>query len=169
MNIEDWLPLSPLQGPPLPRFLNVLWPWIKGGIPGEEVPPEEGGMEPFTFGTPSASLVTYESATAWKTVVFSCSINNPNSEIASETVKFIMEDRRYYYSDNGDPYVHSQPQVSTKQIAEQTISLGPGETKVFEWNGNEGDKGPLLPRPHDFCFSLQGKANESTQACVSNQ
>jgi len=25
--IEDWLPQEPNQGPPLPEFLNIYWPW----------------------------------------------------------------------------------------------------------------------------------------------
>ncbi len=28
MGIIDWLPMSPLMGPPLPRFLGVMWPWL---------------------------------------------------------------------------------------------------------------------------------------------
>jgi len=31
--LENWLPMEPTMGPPLPRFLNILWPWYK--------PPEE--------------------------------------------------------------------------------------------------------------------------------
>jgi len=31
--LENWLPMEPAMGPPLPRFLNILWPWYK--------PPEE--------------------------------------------------------------------------------------------------------------------------------
>lgn len=27
MNIWDLLPMDPWNGPPLPRFLNILWPW----------------------------------------------------------------------------------------------------------------------------------------------
>ena len=27
--IESWFPMSPIQGPPLPRFLGLLWPWYK--------------------------------------------------------------------------------------------------------------------------------------------
>jgi len=26
---QDFLPMPPWEGPPLPRFLNILWPWIK--------------------------------------------------------------------------------------------------------------------------------------------
>jgi len=31
--IENWLPMEPALGPPLPRFLSIYWPWYK--------PPEE--------------------------------------------------------------------------------------------------------------------------------
>ena len=27
--IEDWLPMEPQLGPPLPKFLNIYWPWSK--------------------------------------------------------------------------------------------------------------------------------------------
>ncbi len=29
MNIWDLLPQSPFLGPPLPRFLNLYWPWAQ--------------------------------------------------------------------------------------------------------------------------------------------
>lgn len=34
---SDFLPNSPRTGPPLPRFLNIRWPWVKGRTapPGE--------------------------------------------------------------------------------------------------------------------------------------
>ena len=172
VKIEDWVLMSPMQGPPLPRFLGIFWPWIKeelppGEIPPEEPPPEEPVLHPFTFGIPDAQLVTYEDATAWKTVVFNCTIHNPNDKAASETVRFMMEDRKYYYSDNGDPNIHQQPQVSTRQIDARTWTLAPGETRSFGWDGNAAN-GPMLSRPHIYCFSLKGKTNESEQQCVNN-
>ena len=27
--IQNWYPMPPVQGPPLPRFLRFLWPWYK--------------------------------------------------------------------------------------------------------------------------------------------
>ena len=32
--VEDWMPQEPWQGPPLPEFLNIYWPWYKP--PGAE-------------------------------------------------------------------------------------------------------------------------------------
>lgn len=37
LNIEDLLPMPPMMGPPLPRYLGIYWPWYKP----EEIPPEE--------------------------------------------------------------------------------------------------------------------------------
>lgn len=33
--LEDWMLMEPSKGPPLPKFLNIYWPWYK-----KEVPPE---------------------------------------------------------------------------------------------------------------------------------
>lgn len=29
LKLEDWLPQEPWQGPPLPEFLKIFWPWYK--------------------------------------------------------------------------------------------------------------------------------------------
>ena len=31
--LKDWLPQEPWQGPPLPEFLNIFWPWYKPEAP----------------------------------------------------------------------------------------------------------------------------------------
>lgn len=31
MNLSDWLPIPPWQGPPLPRWTGACWPWLQGG------------------------------------------------------------------------------------------------------------------------------------------
>jgi len=35
IEIQDWLPQEPWQGPPLPEFLHIYWPWYKP--PGAEL------------------------------------------------------------------------------------------------------------------------------------
>jgi len=41
----DWLPQEPWQGPPLPEFLEIFWPWYK-----EEAPPGAAiGIEIFNL------------------------------------------------------------------------------------------------------------------------
>lgn len=40
-NIADLLPMPPDQGPPLPRFLQIFWPWLGSGqsfLPLDEEP-----------------------------------------------------------------------------------------------------------------------------------
>ncbi|MBA7478244.1 hypothetical protein ES705_14055 [subsurface metagenome] len=27
LELEDWMPMEPAKGPPLPLFLNIFWPW----------------------------------------------------------------------------------------------------------------------------------------------
>lgn len=39
ISIEDWMPMEPSKGPPLPRFLGILWPWYEEE---EEKPPAVG-------------------------------------------------------------------------------------------------------------------------------
>ncbi len=43
LELEDWMPMEPAKGPPLPRLLNILWPWEK---PAEIIVPYTGtGVE----------------------------------------------------------------------------------------------------------------------------
>lgn len=35
MVLEDWLPMWPNMGPPLPRFMGIYWPWAKPGVAAE--------------------------------------------------------------------------------------------------------------------------------------
>lgn len=32
--LEDWLPMSPLEGPPLPKWMGITWPWVTPPPPG---------------------------------------------------------------------------------------------------------------------------------------
>lgn len=27
--VQKLLPMSPMEGPPLPKMLNIKWPWVK--------------------------------------------------------------------------------------------------------------------------------------------
>lgn len=48
--LEDWFPMSPLVGPPLPRFLGLTWPWYR------RVPPPAGYTCPYC----GATFETYD-------------------------------------------------------------------------------------------------------------
>ena len=47
MDIVNFLPMLPWEGPPLPRFLNIRWPSLQGGQQGLALPslPFLGGLE----------------------------------------------------------------------------------------------------------------------------
>lgn len=30
---QNWLPMEPAKGPPLPRFFNIFWPWYEAEKP----------------------------------------------------------------------------------------------------------------------------------------
>ncbi len=49
MNISDWLPMDPWRGPPLPRFMQLLWPWAKSG--------------PTTSGSPLSNIFSLSAST----------------------------------------------------------------------------------------------------------
>lgn len=35
LELENWMPMSPLEGPPLPKSMGVYWPWYKAPAPPE--------------------------------------------------------------------------------------------------------------------------------------
>ena len=37
--LEEWAPMPPNMGPPLPKFLNIYWPWYKEEVPIPPPPP----------------------------------------------------------------------------------------------------------------------------------
>lgn len=37
--LEDWMPMPPEMGPPLPRSMGITWPWYKLAVPVPEVAP----------------------------------------------------------------------------------------------------------------------------------
>lgn len=70
--LEDWLPMAPAQGPPLPIFLNILWPWY-------EAPAAEFKV--------SDLLISPQECQVGQTVMISCTVTNVGTEAGSYTVK----------------------------------------------------------------------------------
>lgn len=59
MTIADLLPMLPWEGPPLPKFLGIIWPWLRAGergLPLLSLP--RNYISDIT--TPEPSLTTYE-------------------------------------------------------------------------------------------------------------
>jgi len=72
--IENWFPMEPIMGPPLPRFLNIYWPWYTPGPPPPEPPPPGyaqlyGRVTDASTGTPiSMATVTLDGETSPTTI-----------------------------------------------------------------------------------------------------
>lgn len=87
LNLENWTPMSPLKGPPLPRFLGIYWPWYKegegggenGGAPGEPT-------QPFNMSITSIKAGGLHLGTIPGYDV-ECSFYNPNSVAATRKIK----------------------------------------------------------------------------------
>lgn len=73
-SLEDWLPNSPLVGPPLPKWMDIYWPWYKPPPPGAEFRISDLGI------SPAVVQVGYP-------VSISCLAENIGAEAGSYTVK----------------------------------------------------------------------------------
>ncbi|MBA7711630.1 hypothetical protein ES703_120596 [subsurface metagenome] len=70
--LDKWLPMAPTQGPPLPIFLNIFWPWY-------EAPAAEFKV---------SDLIIYPGEVqVGQTVLISCTVTNVGTEAGSYTVK----------------------------------------------------------------------------------
>ena len=93
--VEDWMPQEPWQGPPLPEFLGIYWPWYKP--PGAEF-------------VVSDLVISPTEVNPGQVVTITCAVTNIGSEAADYTVTM-----------GGD------------FVAEQVVSLGPGESKTVSF------------------------------------
>lgn len=94
--LEDWVPQEPSQGPPLPEFLNIYWPWYTP--PGAEF-------------RVSNLVISATEVTPGQPIFISCLVTNIGVEAGSYTIRL-----------GGD------------FMAEQTVTLEPGESKTISFN-----------------------------------
>jgi len=69
--LENWMPMSPDMGPPLPRFLSLLWPWYTP--PGAEF-------------KVSDLVISPEEVSPGQPVTISCLVKNIGTEARDYTV-----------------------------------------------------------------------------------
>lgn len=74
--IENWRPQEPSQGPPLPEFLNIYWPWYKP--PGAEF-------------KVSDLVISPTEVNPGQPVTISCTVTNIGSEAGSKTIECKVE------------------------------------------------------------------------------
>jgi len=70
--IEDWLPQEPSQGPPLPEFLNIFWPWY---------------TPPAAEFRVSDLVISPQEVNPGQPVTISCLVTNAGTEAGNYTVK----------------------------------------------------------------------------------
>lgn len=70
--LEDWLPQEPSQGPPLPEFLGIFWPWYK---------------PPAAEFTVSNLMISPAEVNLGQVVTISCTVTNIGTEAGSYKVE----------------------------------------------------------------------------------
>lgn len=70
MSIFDWLPALPWEGPPLPRFLGIVWPWMgqqQASLPKLKLPSLKQYVSDITETTVEpAPLASYQNEESWE-------------------------------------------------------------------------------------------------------
>jgi len=59
-NIADMLPMPPNLGPPLPRFLQIFWPWLQSGEESLSLPSLPKMKNFLSSPEPELALTTYD-------------------------------------------------------------------------------------------------------------
>ena len=95
--LEDWLPMEPEKGPPLPKFLDIYWPWYK--------PPAAEFQVSNLLIYPVEVQLNYP-------VYITCLVENIGTELGTTTITC---------------------KVEGEIMAEQEITLGPGESQVISF------------------------------------
>lgn len=117
LDLEKWVPMSPLKGPPLPSFMGIYWPWYF-----EEQPPEE---QPPAAQPPSADI-RLESL-----------IIEPYQVTVGQTVNISMTATNY-----GDASGNKKIVLSVNdKTSEQTITLEPNESVLVNFEANPNVRG----------------------------
>ncbi len=104
--LEEWLPMPPDMGPPLPEFLNIYWPWY-------EVPP---GAE-FKV---SDLVISPTEVNPGQVVTISCTVTNIGSEAGSHTVHL-----------GGDFMAEREVTLEPGQSVTVSFEVTPTEAKTF--------------------------------------
>ena len=119
-------------------------------------------VPPFTFSDVRVQRVRCQSATAYNTINFWCTITNSTSRSVTHVLTpwYRTETKRGY----GDPY--SRPQYARE------ITLSPGQSYSYYLPGNQPDRCTMLMGfsagvPYGGCAFLRDEnGNDSPQACV---
>lgn len=117
---------------------------------------------PFVFSNLSVSRTRCQSATAWNTLNFGCTITNPTDRsITHILTPMYRVETKYGY---GDPRARS--------LYAREVTLGPGESYNYYLPGNQPDRCTILLGfsagvPYGGCAFLRDEnGNDSPQVCL---
>ncbi len=113
----------------------------------------------FIFSNVSAEKVIMESAPAWETMNFFCTITNPSLDTITRTINVMVR-----WADGSPAWQWSFE-----------LTLEPGQSYEFEWYGNtygqrdpDAYNGPLVARRQRVCMWLEDEwGNKSAEGCVT--
>lgn len=119
--IENWMPMEPAKGPPLPRFLGIYWPWYRPELPPVAPPEEEPPPIP-PPGKPPPGVAPPE-------VVFSMLIVSPSKVYVGDKVKISVK-----ATNTGDATVEYDLYLGDDTGLSTHIILAPGESRIYTWD-----------------------------------
>lgn len=120
IKIEDWLPPSPLVGPPLPRAMGIVWPWYKPPAPPEEAPPEVPEVPPVGKFAYVSTIARHAGTNAYD--YFTVDVKNVGDIAGTCTLEFWTN-----HTKRGSPYVWTGWEL----VATVSHTLQPGQVKTF--------------------------------------
>lgn len=144
LKLEDWVPQEPNQGPPLPEFLNIYWPWYTP--PAAEIKLSNLAISPaeVQVGNPvaiSCLAKNIGTETGWRTITLKVEGETVTEETVvlnpgeSETVSFEVtpsEAKTYSASVDGLSGSFRATETPLADIRVEAIEISPGEVNVGE-------------------------------------
>jgi hypothetical protein len=142
--LEDWLPQELNQGPPLPEFLNIYWPWYTP--PEAEIKLSNLAIAPAEVQVGSLVVVSCfaentGTETGWRTVTLKVGGETVAEQTValnpgeSETVSFEVtpsEAKTYSVSVDGLSGTFKATEAPTADIRVENLEISPSEVPVGE-------------------------------------
>lgn len=106
LELRDWLPQEPWQGPPLPELLNIYWPWYTP--PGAEF-------------SVSSLVISPTEVNPGQPVTITCTVTNIGSEAGPYTIHL-----------EGDFMAEKTVSLEPGQSEAVSFEVTPAEAKTFQ-------------------------------------
>lgn len=120
LTLENWMPMEPAKGPPLPSFLGLYWPWYTPALP-PVAPPEEKPPPIPSPGEPPPEEAPAE-------IVFSMLIVSPAKVYVGDKVRISVK-----ATNTGDTAAEYDLYLGDDTGLSAHIALAPGESNTYTW------------------------------------